>query len=47
MVLEILARVIKVQLPAYLKRLPVPDSIAGFIRLTGKRAQACVYDGGH
>ncbi|CAN2388935.1 Iron-containing outer mitochondrial membrane protein N-terminus [Pristimantis euphronides] len=34
MVLEILARVIKVQLPAYLKRLPVPDSIVGFIRLT-------------
>ncbi|XP_075057104.1 CDGSH iron-sulfur domain-containing protein 2 [Mixophyes fleayi] len=34
MVLEIIARVIKVQLPAYLKRLPVPDSIAGFIRLT-------------
>uniref|UniRef100_A0A8C5PY69 CDGSH iron-sulfur domain-containing protein 2 n=1 Tax=Leptobrachium leishanense TaxID=445787 RepID=A0A8C5PY69_9ANUR len=34
MVLEILARVIKVQLPAYLKKLPVPDSIAGFTRLT-------------
>ncbi|XP_012816909.2 CDGSH iron-sulfur domain-containing protein 2 isoform X1 [Xenopus tropicalis] len=34
MVLESIARVIKVQLPAYLKRLPIPDSIAGFIRLT-------------
>lgn len=38
MVLEIIARVIKVQLPAYLKKLPVPDSIAGFIRLTGNLA---------
>ncbi|OCT97183.1 hypothetical protein XELAEV_18009411mg [Xenopus laevis] len=34
MMLESLARVFKVQLPAYLKRLPIPDSIAGFIRLT-------------
>uniref|UniRef100_A0A452GFK8 CDGSH iron-sulfur domain-containing protein 2 n=1 Tax=Gopherus agassizii TaxID=38772 RepID=A0A452GFK8_9SAUR len=34
MPLESLARIIKVQLPAYLKRLPLPESISGFIRLT-------------
>ncbi|KAL2304895.1 hypothetical protein Nmel_006850 [Mimus melanotis] len=35
MVLETLARIVKVQLPAYLKRLPLPESVGGFIRLTG------------
>lgn len=35
MVLESVARIVKVQLPAYLKRLPVPESITGFARLTG------------
>uniref|UniRef100_A0ACB8E8Q6 Uncharacterized protein n=1 Tax=Sphaerodactylus townsendi TaxID=933632 RepID=A0ACB8E8Q6_9SAUR len=34
MVLDSLARIIKVQLPAYLKRLPIPESISGFLRLT-------------
>ncbi|XP_015261256.1 PREDICTED: CDGSH iron-sulfur domain-containing protein 2 [Gekko japonicus] len=34
MVLDSLARIIKVQLPAYLKRLPLPESISGFLRLT-------------
>ncbi|XP_010584507.1 PREDICTED: CDGSH iron-sulfur domain-containing protein 2 isoform X3 [Haliaeetus leucocephalus] len=34
MVLESLARIVKVQLPAYLKRLPLPESVGGFIRLT-------------
>ncbi|XP_077671218.1 CDGSH iron-sulfur domain-containing protein 2 isoform X2 [Eretmochelys imbricata] len=34
MPLESLARIIKVQLPAYLKRLPLPESISGFVRLT-------------
>lgn len=34
MVLESVARIVKVQLPAYLKRLPVPESITGFARLT-------------
>ncbi|KAL0594493.1 CDGSH iron-sulfur domain-containing protein 2 [Plecturocebus cupreus] len=29
MVLESVARIVKVQLPAYLKRLPVPESITG------------------
>ncbi|XP_015479132.1 CDGSH iron-sulfur domain-containing protein 2 [Parus major] len=29
-----LARIVKVQLPAYLKRLPLPESVGGFIRLT-------------
>lgn len=37
MVLESLARIVKVQLPAYLKRLPLPESVGGFLRLTGKR----------
>lgn len=37
MVLESVARIVKVQLPAYLKRLPVPESITGFARLTGKQ----------
>ncbi|KAK2546060.1 Cisd2 [Columba livia] len=36
MVLESLARIVKVQLPAYLKRLPLPESVGGFIRLTGR-----------
>lgn len=35
MVLECVARIVKVQLPAYLKRLPIPESITGFARLTG------------
>jgi hypothetical protein len=35
MVLESVARIVKVQLPAYLKQLPVPESITGFARLTG------------
>lgn len=35
MVLESVARIVKVQLPAYLKGLPVPESITGFARLTG------------
>ncbi|XP_028932360.1 CDGSH iron-sulfur domain-containing protein 2 isoform X3 [Ornithorhynchus anatinus] len=39
MVLESVARIVKVQLPAYLKRLPVPESIAGFARLTGQEDQ--------
>ncbi|XP_027311810.2 CDGSH iron-sulfur domain-containing protein 2 [Anas platyrhynchos] len=34
MVLESLARIVKVQLPAYLKRLPLPESVGGFLRLT-------------
>ncbi|XP_006873620.1 PREDICTED: CDGSH iron-sulfur domain-containing protein 2-like [Chrysochloris asiatica] len=34
MVLESVARIVKVQLSAYLKRLPVPESITGFSRLT-------------
>uniref|UniRef100_A0A8D2DN67 CDGSH iron sulfur domain 2 n=1 Tax=Sciurus vulgaris TaxID=55149 RepID=A0A8D2DN67_SCIVU len=33
MVLESVARIVKVQLPAYLKRLPVPESITGFARM--------------
>jgi len=36
MVLETLARIVKVQLPAYLRRLPLPESVGGFIRLTGR-----------
>lgn len=36
MVLDSVARIVKVQLPAYLKQLPVPESITGFARLTGK-----------
>lgn len=36
MVLETISRIIKVQLPAYLKRLPLPETIGGFARLTGK-----------
>lgn len=35
MVLETIAKIIKVQLPAYLKRLPLPETIGGFARLTG------------
>ncbi|ETE71843.1 CDGSH iron-sulfur domain-containing protein 2 [Ophiophagus hannah] len=34
MVLDSLARIVKVQLPAYLKRLPLPESVGGFLRLT-------------
>lgn len=39
MVLDTLARIVKVQLPAYLKRLPLPESVGGFIRLTGRRGE--------
>lgn len=35
MVLESISRIIKVQLPAYLKRIPLPETIGGFARLTG------------
>ncbi|XP_007890065.1 CDGSH iron-sulfur domain-containing protein 2 [Callorhinchus milii] len=34
MVLDSIARIIKVQLPAYLRGLPVPETLGGFIRLT-------------
>ncbi|XP_006272787.2 CDGSH iron-sulfur domain-containing protein 2 [Alligator mississippiensis] len=34
MVLDSLARIVKVQLPAYLRRLPLPESLSGFVRLT-------------
>uniref|UniRef100_W5N2F5 CDGSH iron-sulfur domain-containing protein 2 n=1 Tax=Lepisosteus oculatus TaxID=7918 RepID=W5N2F5_LEPOC len=34
MVLESIARIIKVQLPAYLKRLPLPETVGGFAKLT-------------
>lgn len=40
MVLDSVARIVKVQLPAYLKQLPVPDSITGFARLTGNPSAA-------
>lgn len=40
MVLDSVARIVKVQLPAYLKQLPVPDSITGFARLTGNPTAA-------
>ncbi|XP_031727306.1 CDGSH iron-sulfur domain-containing protein 2 [Anarhichas minor] len=32
--LESVSRIIKVQLPAYLKKLPLPETIGGFARLT-------------
>lgn len=41
MVLESISRIIKVQLPAYLKRLPLPETIGGFARLTGNEQQLC------
>ncbi|MEQ2241614.1 CDGSH iron-sulfur domain-containing protein 2A, partial [Ilyodon furcidens] len=34
MVLETISKIIKVQLPAYLKKLPLPETIGGFARLT-------------
>ncbi|KAK1174947.1 CDGSH iron-sulfur domain-containing protein 2A-like [Acipenser oxyrinchus oxyrinchus] len=34
MVLESITTIIKKQLPAYLKRLPLPESITGFAKLT-------------
>ncbi|XP_059821509.1 CDGSH iron-sulfur domain-containing protein 2 [Hemitrygon akajei] len=34
MVLDVLARIIKVQLPAYLKRIPLPVTLGGFAQLT-------------
>lgn len=40
MVLETISRIIKVQLPAYLKKLPLPESIGGFTKLTGKIKKA-------
>lgn len=36
MVLETISRIIKIQLPAYLKKLPLPETIGGFARLTGR-----------
>lgn len=42
MVLESISRIIKVQLPAYLKKLPLPETIGGFARLTGKMNCSCV-----
>lgn len=41
MVLETISKIIKVQLPAYLKRLPLPETIGGFARLTGNKRAAC------
>ncbi|XP_078056877.1 CDGSH iron-sulfur domain-containing protein 2 [Mustelus asterias] len=32
--LDTLGRIIKIQLPAYLKRIPIPDTLSGFARLT-------------
>lgn len=40
MVLETISRIIKVQLPAYLKKLPLPETIGGFARLTGNKGAA-------
>ncbi|KTF76391.1 hypothetical protein cypCar_00046107 [Cyprinus carpio] len=34
MVLESISKMIKTQLPTYLKKLPIPDTISGFARLT-------------
>ncbi|XP_072110891.1 CDGSH iron-sulfur domain-containing protein 2 [Mobula birostris] len=34
MVLDVLARIVKVQLPAYLKRIPLPVTVGGFAQLT-------------
>uniref|UniRef100_A0A4W5L851 CDGSH iron sulfur domain 2 n=1 Tax=Hucho hucho TaxID=62062 RepID=A0A4W5L851_9TELE len=34
MFLETISRIIKIQLPAYLKKLPLPETIGGFARLT-------------
>lgn len=45
MVLETISKIIKVQLPAYLKRLPFPETIGGFARLTGKKGAARCTDG--
>lgn len=45
MVLETISRIIKVQLPAYLKRLPLPETIGGFARLTGKWRRRVVHGG--
>lgn len=41
MVLETISKIIKFQLPAYLKKLPLPDTIGGFTKLTGERL--CVF----
>lgn len=45
MVLETISKIIKVQLPAYLKRLPLPETIGGFARLTGNKGIARCTDG--
>lgn len=37
--LESISKIIKVQLPAYLKKLPLPETISGFARLTGNERQ--------
>ncbi|KAL2097495.1 hypothetical protein ACEWY4_006702 [Coilia grayii] len=34
MVLETISKIIKIQLPAYLKKLPLPETVGGFARLT-------------
>lgn len=39
MVFETISKIIKIQLPAYLKRLPLPETIGGFARLTGNSQQ--------
>lgn len=44
MVLETISKIIKVQLPAYLKKLPLPETIGGFARLTGE--SVCVHHDG-
>lgn len=41
MVLDTISRIIKHQLPAYLKRLPLPETIGGFARLTGNQLEPC------
>lgn len=43
MVLETISRIIKIQLPAYLKKLPLPDTIGGFARLTGKLSAVALF----
>ncbi|CAB1328226.1 unnamed protein product [Coregonus sp. 'balchen'] len=37
MVLETISRIIKIQLPAYLKKLPLPETIGGFARRRSRR----------
>lgn len=45
MVLVTISRIITVQLPAYLKKLPLPETIGGFARLTGTKGAARCTDG--